>query len=144
MRSLAQERISASMKARHEKSDNVDVFIYVLIDPRIEQVFYVGSSENPKKRLASHIREARASLSHLHQTKKEAYITAMLANGVQPTMSVIEVTTLSNALNREQHWINALAVQDHPLTNRITIVKYGGGVANRYLNSKSNPEKLGG
>lgn len=120
-----QRTISESQKKRHQNRANIYTFIYVLINPLTNDVFYVGSTEHPKKRLSSHIRDSRKSLNHLHQTDKERYITDMLAAGTEPTMTVIEVTKLATALEREQYWINALWGQGYVLTNRLGVVSFG-------------------
>lgn len=120
-----QRTISESQKKRHQNRTSIYTFIYVLINPATGEIFYVGSTENPKKRLSAHIRESRKSLTYLHQTHKQKYITDMLAAGVEPAMTVIEVTKLATALEREQYWINALCSQGYKLTNRLGVVSFG-------------------
>jgi hypothetical protein len=97
-------------------------FLYVLIDPRIEKVFYVGTTYNLKTRLASHLRESKQRGGESYGSKKEKYIYSMLQDGVKPVMSVLEVFDYNETLPKEQYWVEALAIEGHPLTNRFGIV----------------------
>lgn len=131
------DKISEGQKARHKNAANIYTFIYVLINPLTNDIFYVGSTGKPKFRLASHIRESRKSLRYTRQTRKEKYITDMLAAGIEPTMTVIEVTKLATALEREQYWINNMYIQGYSLVNRLTVTAYGFHPVHEYF--RNNP-----
>lgn len=57
-------------------------FIYGLIDPRNNQLRYIGKSDNPQARLAKHIREAKRS-TELHRL---AWIRGLLNEGLSPKL----------------------------------------------------------
>lgn len=62
-------------------------YIYYLIDPRINEVFYVGTTINPKNRHKQHIYYNKNS-----NNKKENYIQEILNDGYEPQMKIIDQT----------------------------------------------------
>lgn len=118
-------------------------FLYVLIDPRIEKVFYVGSTYKPKYRLTDHLRESKQRGGKSWGSAKEKYIYAMLQDGVTPVMSILEVFDYNETLPKEQYWIEVLALEGHPLTNRFAVVAGHAKQIYEKLQNNSNPAKLG-
>lgn len=76
-------------------------FIYILIDPRTNEVRYVGKSNNPKKRLfAYHIPQSK-----LKRTHKECWIYSLINKNLSPILKIIEETDLNNWCDREKYYI---------------------------------------
>lgn len=59
--------------------------IYVLIDPRSNEVRYVGWSSDVRARFGAHLREAKRARTH-----KERWIAGLLAAGLRPICEVVE------------------------------------------------------
>jgi hypothetical protein len=59
------------------------VFIYVLINPLNKQIFYVGYTNNPKKRLNEHI-------SDKYNLNKDLIIDDILLNNKRPILNIID------------------------------------------------------
>lgn len=91
-------------------------FIYGLIDPRDNQIKYVGKSNNPSARLGGHV-SCRAS------GEKGRWIAELGAMGLLPIITVLEETTEAQWSEREQHWIAAMRASGCALLN----VQAGGG-----------------
>lgn len=61
-------------------------FIYALIDPRTDDIRYIGKTEDPKQRLRWHIwNGGRVS------DMKRAWITALKDAGLEPTIRILEI-----------------------------------------------------
>lgn len=60
-------------------------YIYTLIDPRNEQVIYVGRSTNPKHRLLEHVGECTKTSS-----KKDLYLRGLLLLGIIPELFIVD------------------------------------------------------
>jgi len=83
------------------------MFIYSLVDPRNNNVFYVGQSKNPEIRLLDHIHK-----SHLLRTKKDFLLAELIKLRQLPTVNILEsiMVDMSNKLSkfkvseRERHW----------------------------------------
>lgn len=58
-------------------------FLYTLSDPRNGKIRYVGKSDNPDKRLSSHLRDRR--LSH-----KRTWIDGLRQEGLVPTLDLLD------------------------------------------------------
>ena len=88
-------------------------FIYTLTDPRTGVVRYVGKSDNPKKRLGSHLRESRVEKScHRHD-----WINSLQSAGLIPILSIIEECPRDAWAEREIHWIAFYRATGNDLTN---------------------------
>ena len=91
--------------------------IYVLKDPRTNEIRYVGKANNPSKRLRGHInRTLRNKRAGIRLNHKEQWIFSMLKEGVRPTLDVIAVVPLSIWQAYEQYAI-AIYSLEHNLTN---------------------------
>lgn len=87
-------------------------FIYRLDDPETGETRYVGKTNDPKKRLRGHIRDARRERYH-----KGYWITNLLARGLKPLMVIIEEVPFEIWRERELYWIHFYLEHGHPLTN---------------------------
>jgi hypothetical protein len=87
-------------------------FIYVLIDPRTDEVAYVGITDNAHGRLLEHLRSPNNS------SIKDKWIHRLRSQNLTPTMKVIEVlNTRKAAEKREKYWIRYYLSQGVALTN---------------------------
>lgn len=86
-------------------------YIYGLIDPRTNEVFYVGEAQYPKSRLGQHIWTVNSSKGNY---ASKQYIKILLSLGIRPWMLILdEVITsrgnlgdISNAYDLERYWID--------------------------------------
>jgi group I intron endonuclease len=62
------------------------IYIYTLIDPRTNEVRYVGKTIEPKQRLANHIRKSRKPKQHC-----QCWIKGLLDEGLKPLLKVLLV-----------------------------------------------------
>lgn len=67
------------------------VFIYVLIDPKSNQIRYVGKTTNIKRRLRRHIGER-----FLHDSHKDRWIRKIVDSNVLPEIEIIDEVDKSN------------------------------------------------
>lgn len=81
--------------------------IYGLVDPRTDQIFYVGvTSLEPDKRLGLHLSSARKGTD----TLKDRYVREMLAAGLRPSLRVLAEALYSReARDLEDEYIHALS-----------------------------------
>lgn len=104
------------------------MFIYSLIDPRDEKVFYIGQSKNPEVRLLDHLHK-----SHLRKTKKDEILCDLVKAGVLPTVGLIEEIpvdlkdkrSIFKVSERERFWIGQFL-----LTNSLLNVQQSKGDPN--------------
>jgi group I intron endonuclease len=78
-----------------------NTFIYGLIDPRNDQVRYVGKSNNPQVRLLRHIKDAKAG-GTCHRL---SWIRGLLNLNLLPLLTVLEEVDVSVWGEREEYWI---------------------------------------
>lgn len=90
------------MSAKTDPSTDA-VHIYVLRDPRSNEVRYVGATTNPEHRLFSHIHLAREY--EAKQREKGEWIRELLAIGKKPIIETIEIVERSKAYDAETKWI---------------------------------------
>jgi hypothetical protein len=82
-----------------------EVKIYVLKNPTTNNIHYVGRSFSPDVRYRMHIHLAKKSK---HKNKKDAWICSLLKIGLKPKMEIIDITTTTDAINKERYWIETL------------------------------------
>lgn len=87
-------------------------FIYVLIDPRTNEVRYVGKANDPKQRLRKHIFDSSRS----QETHAKTWINSLLKNGLRPALEVIEKCGDDWSV-RETYWIKYYKDLGVDLTN---------------------------
>ena len=90
-------------------------YTYILIDPRVpieEGIFYVGVTNNVKRRVAAHF-----SLREVNK-RKNSRIKAIFAAGHVPIWRTVATSfSLHEAHESERHWIQMLLIREMPLTN---------------------------
>lgn len=95
--------------------------IYVLIDPRNNDIRYVGKTNNITKRLVKHVCESKIST----KSHKKAWINQLLKLGLKPIIEVVDVISTDEWEFWEQHYISLYKSWGFKLTN---LTKGGGGV----------------
>jgi len=95
--------------------DNIE-YVYLLVDPRDYEPFYVGRTKDPDTRLSAHINDGRRYEPDPDGTKP-AIISNLLDDGLTPIMRVIEVTTARYAPLREYEWWEALLERGYGIVN---------------------------
>ncbi len=106
--------------------------IYVLIDPRTEQVRYVGYSNNPQKRLRDHLAERGV-------TRKKQWIRSLRREGLLPLLQVVDSALASAIARREIEWIALYKAQGANLVNGTE----GGDGLGTYKHTKEQHAKIG-
>lgn len=87
-------------------------YIYLLIDPRDNEVRYVGKTSNPKYRLSGHITECKKETVKHRRAK---WIKNLLKNNLKPIISFIKVCPLSEFEKYETEYIKIYS--SYKLTN---------------------------
>ena len=90
------------------------VFIYGLLDPQTDRVYYVGKTDNLVKRLAAHI--TRACSPRTYRVRLSQWILALLSAGVRPKIKVLEEVDQARWQVAERAWIARLR-ESEPLLN---------------------------
>jgi len=75
------------------------VFIYRLIDPRNEQIRYIGKTVNPLNRLKQHLGSSKNP--HMNM-----WIDCLIDQNLIPKIDFIERTSTGLSHSRERFWIN--------------------------------------
>jgi len=88
--------------------------VYALQDPRDGAVRYVGFTADAQRRLGRHIRDARSSKGHNHRVN---WIKALLKEGLEPSMVVVETGIGDNWADKERGWIRFFLDLGCRLTN---------------------------
>lgn len=87
-------------------------YIYALVDPRTDEIRYIGKSNNPRIRLAGHICVARTKQHH-----RARWIRKLLEFGLRPYAIILEKVVEGIWQEREQWWIAKLRVEGIRLVN---------------------------
>ena len=87
-------------------------YIYILIDPRNNDIRYVGKSDNPLVRLNEHIRKSENKITY-----KNNWIRSLIKNGVKPKLNIIDEVPLEEWGFWEQYWIEQFKMWGFKLTN---------------------------
>lgn len=93
------------------KKDNLEIYIYLLLDPRDNSIRYVGATIHPEKRMWEHLHDLRLKC---HRTD---WIKFLLRNELEPQMWIIEVTDEKKWEKRERNWIKFYRKVGCDLTN---------------------------
>lgn len=75
--------------------DNVKVFIYALVNPKNNKVFYVGATKNIDQRYSAHCSNPKTDTGI--RIKNQS---------LKPILKVLETCELQNASERERYWIS--------------------------------------
>ncbi len=89
------------------------VYVYGLVNPQTEKVFYVGSTVQPHVRLNYHC--SGWSGGQVSQVAKE-----LSDSGTRPTMKILEETDRFSRFDKERQWIAKLSEEGHSLVNMIS------------------------
>ena len=76
-----------------------DVSIYALIDPRSDEIRYIGKSVDPDMRYQQHLNESAVN------NGKIAWIEELQNEGHKPLLEILELTTENEWAERERWWI---------------------------------------
>lgn len=106
-------------------------YIYTLINPRNNQVFYVGMSKNPKRRLNGHI-----TASKLDKYKRHKYIKSLLTIGIRPVIKIIDCIDGDGWKELERFYIDYYKAIGYELVN----VAPGGGSYPNWSGKKHTEE----
>ena len=96
------------------------MLVYLLRDPVTKRVRYVGVATNARKRLISHLCEARNGRRHrpsYRPTHCCNWIRSLLRSGQNPSIEEVEVVTKDNWAERERFWIAFYRSSGEALTN---------------------------
>lgn len=88
------------------------VFIYGLVDPRNNLIFYVGSAVNVRTRLSQH------RTSSFTGRALKTMITEIESAGLKVQTRILEETSPQDRDGRESYWISRCRADGHPLTNK--------------------------
>jgi group I intron endonuclease len=88
------------------------VYIYGLIDPRNNQIKYVGWSSNPQRRYKEHLYVSSLETN----SHKNNWIKKLLGNNLKPYMIILEEILTVEFEEKEKYWINLFGRKN--LTNQ--------------------------
>ncbi len=89
-----------------------NVFIYVLSDPRNDQVRYVGKANNPKDRYINHFNSTRDKNTH-----KRNWINSVRKDGLRPELIIIDEVPKSEWVYWEKFYISLFKTWGFSLVN---------------------------
>lgn len=89
------------------------VFIYALIDPRENQIRYIGKANNPLERLKDHLSKRSLKI----KTYKNNWIKSLLELNLKPNIEIIDEILESEWQFWEQHYISLYKSWGFNLTN---------------------------
>jgi hypothetical protein len=87
-------------------------FIYALVDPATGKIRYVGKSNDPEKRLRSHLQDETGP-----NKDKRSWLKQLSISGQKPELHILEEVSLENWKERERWWIAEMKRRGEPLTN---------------------------
>lgn len=111
-------------------------YIYGLVDPRTNQIRYIGKSDRPKERLTQHL-----SKSPKQRTYKSNWINELLKLGLTPVLTILEEVINRDWGKAEQEWIDKGKQRGWPLTNQADGGR-GKGVRRGSTNSEETRRKI--
>jgi hypothetical protein len=89
------------------------IYIYVLIDPRTDEIKYVGKKNNPEKRLYSHLCPCMLKADNI----KNRWLKKLKKEKLKPIMKVIDTTDNDHWEEKEKYWIKHYRELGCPLKN---------------------------
>lgn len=95
----------------------MNVYIYGLIDPRDNTIFYVGQTYQPDQRMKNHISEAMTTPIRALGPKYRR-VRDILTAGQPLRYVVLEVTDDESSVTREMFWIATLRSAGNGLVNK--------------------------
>jgi len=104
-------------------------YIYALIDPRTNEPRYVGATQDPEARLASHVSQCPSG-----ETIKDRWLRELKALGLEPELDVIDKAPEGEAPALEAQWIQRMKQRGYELVNSAPA---GGGKLTDKLRGES-------
>lgn len=101
-------------KHRGRRETQGQMFIYFLSDPRTGVVYYVGKTNDLKRRYNEHVKGANP----LGTKASSRWIAQLRAEGLVPRMSVRERCTTATVDGLERQWVQYGVRHGWPLTNQ--------------------------
>ncbi len=97
----------------HAKNGKTPAYsVYALADPQTNEVRYIGSSRNVKRRYSQHLSHATSN------QRKQAWINGLKINGLRPTLIILEDNLdKKQALLAEKSWLQIYLERGANLTN---------------------------
>lgn len=105
-------------------------FIYALVDPKTQEVRYVGKADDPQKRFASHLNDTS-------NPYKAFWIRQLKAQGYIPTLKILEEVEGAMGFVKESQWIKYYWEKGHNLTNSNSQL-YMSNKKDEILNTRNN------
>lgn len=91
------------MENNNNNNNNTEIaYIYALLDPRDNEVRYIGKTTQPKNRLSGHIRECK-NIKSLHYRAK--WIRSLLKKELFPIIKFLKICPLSDFVKYETEYI---------------------------------------
>ena len=90
----------------------ITTFIYALIDPRTNEIRYIGKADKPKCRLSIHIKDAKWELTY-----KGSWIRSLLVRGDCPVLQIVDEVLNSEWQSAESAYITFFKEEGLNLTN---------------------------
>lgn len=116
----------------------MQVYIYCLRHPISNEIRYIGKTTNYKRRLSSHISEAKVHKGRRHVLN---WIYSLLQINLKPTIEVLEVCDSTIWQDREQYWIAYYREQHTNLCN-IADGGLGGSGEKNYTEEELEERKI--
>lgn len=89
-----------------------NVYIYALIDPRNDQVRYIGKANNPEERYTNHFNSARDKNTH-----KRNWINSVRNDGYRPELLILDQVSVSEWVYWEIFYISLFKTLGFDLVN---------------------------
>lgn len=110
-------------------------FIYGLIDPRTDELRWVGKSDDPQRRMLQHM--AR----HTGTAPRIAWFRELRDRGIDPRVVILEEVATSDWQDAERRWIDDMRDDGHQLLNAIAGGTGGSHNAGMKLGPQSDEVK---
>lgn len=91
--------------------NNQQSYIYGLVDPRDNEIKYIGRTKDPDYRLDTHIRMVDAG------KMKTMWILELKAFGLDPSMMILETVDRKDESAAEKRWVQYFLKMGKPLLN---------------------------
>lgn len=107
-------------------------FIYVLKDPRTEEIRYVGKADKPENRLQHHIKGSTP------RTHKECWLFSLRQSGLRPVLEVLDEVPTTQWKFWEREYIRVFRALGFRLTN----LSDGGDGQEGYHHTEETKKKI--